>query len=224
MPCAGLGIGRKHRRNSGERSFLIDQQHVELLAHQRLEVRQAACRREPARMRRTASNPRSSIAAARHARIEEPADDGFAQAADRNARLELGNPLLQQLADATGSWPPCATGASPAGSMPTAACSVGEPYTARNVRSARASLSVAPGIERSHDLPRDVLLHRDERIVRADGLSILANLLRQRGDRSHHRVCIGEQLVLQPQGMQLLHPLRQRELTSARTTGCANVR
>ena len=35
----GLGIGREHRRNCGERGILVEQQHVELLAHQRLEDR-----------------------------------------------------------------------------------------------------------------------------------------------------------------------------------------
>ena len=36
---AGVRIGRKHRRNGRERRLLVDQQHVELLAHQRLEGR-----------------------------------------------------------------------------------------------------------------------------------------------------------------------------------------
>ena len=122
-----LGVRRKHRRNRRQRRFRVDQQHEELLAHQRLEVRQAACRRARARMRRTASKPRSSTAPARHPDIEQSADDGFAQAARRNARLEFGNPVLQQFAMQRALARPCAAGASLAGSMPTAACSAGEP-------------------------------------------------------------------------------------------------
>ena len=67
-----------------------------------------------------------------------------------------------------------------------------------------------PRIERAHDLSRHVLLHRDERIVRADGPAAVANLLRNSGDRGDHRICVGEELELQSQGVQLLHPLRQR--------------
>ena len=55
-------------------------------------------------------------------------------------------------------------------------------------------------------------------------LPIVANLFGHRGQRSHHRIGIREELVLQPQWMQLLHPLARGELTSARTMGCTNVR
>src|SRR5262245_20508148 len=92
-----LFIGRKHRRQRRKRGLLIDQQHVELLAHERLEVGQwqvavgladAPDRLEAALVDR----------GPRHADVEQRADHGFAQAADRDARLEVGDPALQQLA------------------------------------------------------------------------------------------------------------------------------
>jgi hypothetical protein len=69
---------------------------------------------------------------------------------------------------------------------------------------------IPPRIERSDDLAGRSLLHGDERIVAGHGLPILANLVGNSGDRGHHRVLIGEQLVPQPQGVHLVHPFRQR--------------
>src|SRR4029450_1382827 len=43
-----LTVGRKHRRDRGQRGFLIEQQHVELLAHERLEGRQGQVAMSPA--------------------------------------------------------------------------------------------------------------------------------------------------------------------------------
>ncbi len=94
---AGFRIGGKHRRNRRERGILMDVQHVELLAHQRLERRKAqvgmslanpAQRLEPALVDRTS----------RHAGIEQAADHRRAHPARRYRRFELGVPLLQELA------------------------------------------------------------------------------------------------------------------------------
>ena len=63
----------------------------------------------------------------RHARIEQAADDRRAQPARRHAGFELGDPLLQEFAMQRTLRPLCAAGCVPAGSMPTAAWSVGEP-------------------------------------------------------------------------------------------------
>jgi hypothetical protein len=91
-----LGIGRKHRGKGGECRFRIDEQHVELLAYQRLKggkgqiamsLANAAHRFEAAFV----------DGGARHAGVEEPTDNGLTQAACRNARLELGNPIAQKL-------------------------------------------------------------------------------------------------------------------------------
>ena len=44
----------------------------------------------------------------------------------------------------------------------------------------------------------------------ATGLRLAADQLRHGGDRRHQRIGVGEELVLQPQRVQPLHPLRQR--------------
>ena len=129
----------------------------------------------------------------RHAGIEQPADHGFAQAAGRDARLELGDAGLQQLAMQRTLRRPCATDASPPDRCrppPAASASRKPPGT-----SARPSPRVMSRqrIERGDDLARCVLLQRDERIVGGHGPAILANLLGQGGDRRHHRIGVGEQ-------------------------------
>ena len=59
----------------------------------------------------------------------------------------------------------------------------------------------------------------------AAGLRSAADLLGPGGDRSHQRVAVGKELVLQPQRMELLHPFGQGNFEAiARTTGCAKVR
>lgn len=92
---SGTRVVRKHRRNGGKGAFGIEQQHIELLADHRLEGREryvafsfadAAHRFEAARVNH----------GSRHADKEEPADDRFAQSAERNTPLEFGNPLLHQ--------------------------------------------------------------------------------------------------------------------------------
>src|SRR5882757_4683996 len=88
---------RQHGRNSGESSVLIDQQDVELLADKRLELRKrhvAMRLAQPSRHLETALV--DGIAS--EADVNERADDGGAQPAGRNARFELGNPRLEQLA------------------------------------------------------------------------------------------------------------------------------
>ena len=61
-----LGVRRQQRGNGRERRFLVDQQHEELLAHQRLELRQRQRGRSVVRaaIRRIASKPRSSTSRA----------------------------------------------------------------------------------------------------------------------------------------------------------------
>jgi hypothetical protein len=65
---------------------------VELLAHRRLERRQGQVAMGLANAVH-GFEPAFIDGGVRHASVEEPADDGFAQAARRNARPELGNPL-----------------------------------------------------------------------------------------------------------------------------------
>ena len=61
-----------------------------------------------------------------HSGIDESTDDSGAEAADRNKRFEFGDPFLQKLAMQRifGAF---RRRCVPAGSTPTAACSVGEP-------------------------------------------------------------------------------------------------
>jgi hypothetical protein len=115
-----LGIACQRRRR-------VDHQHEILLADHGLELRQ----REPRPKWREAQAAHSSKyaligAAARHADVDRDTCGSFAQAAHSYARFELGNPLAQQLAMER-VLAGLRNGAVPAGSMPTAACSSGEP-------------------------------------------------------------------------------------------------
>ena len=87
-------FGRQQIRNGAERRLLIDEQHEELFAHQGLELGQgqpppvvldgpqAANGREPALVR---------TAAARHADIEQAADQALAQTAFADTRLQFSD-------------------------------------------------------------------------------------------------------------------------------------
>src|SRR5262245_5237750 len=204
----GLGIAREHPRDGGERGLLVEQQHVELLAHECLEDRQrdlAVCAAKAAHRLEAAFVDR----AASQSGIDKPADDRFAYAPDGYARLELGDPLLQQFA---------------MNRTPRRLSQRARPHRVDADGSLQGRLAVhrqerplgdrlgrlTPGIERRDDLARHVLLQRDEGIAGGRGRSVFANLVCQGGDGRHHRVGAGEQLELQPQGMQLLHPFRHR--------------
>ena len=130
-PCAAPRRRRQQRWDGRERRLLVDQQHEELLAHQRLEFRQRQPRGLASlarRMRRIASKPRSSDDAARHADIEQR----------RAPALRAGRPspmrdfssairVLAATALCSGLLAALRGGAPCPGSMPTAACSAGEP-------------------------------------------------------------------------------------------------
>src|SRR5215471_8637796 len=90
-----IGVGRKHRGKGGERGFGIDQQEIELLAHERFEGRQGNVAIRAANAAHSFETAFIDRRASR-AHIEERANDRFPQPADRNARLELGNALLQE--------------------------------------------------------------------------------------------------------------------------------
>ena len=130
-PCAALsGIRPAASGNGRERRLLIDQQHEELLAHERLEFGQrAAAIRPPDACAQAAngSEPAFVSAAARHADIEQARGSGIragrrrrcAPSARRSgvcSKLAMQRVLAAFRADAVS-----------AGSMPTAACSTGEP-------------------------------------------------------------------------------------------------
>ena len=68
-PC--LRVGGKHRRNGGQRSLLIDQQHVELLAHERLELRQRHVAMRPGECGATSLEAALVDRGPRHAGIEQ---------------------------------------------------------------------------------------------------------------------------------------------------------
>jgi hypothetical protein len=68
-------------------------------------------------------------------------------------------------------------------------------------------------------LARRCLLHGDERIAAGNGLAILANLVGKSSNRGHNRIYIGEQLVLEPQGVHLMHAFRQRGADHAADQG-----
>ena len=111
-PCAFVSASRQHRRNGGERGFLVDQQHVDI-----------------ARARSALNAPRSGDVAVRPAdaahalrtRARRPrlapcrrkAARGSTLRAVRpaNPRLQLGDPRLQQAAGAADSARPCAEAA-----------------------------------------------------------------------------------------------------------------
>ena len=103
-----------------------------------------------------------------------------------------------------------ACGRVSAGSMPTAACSTGEPKTDRKVRSAKASL-MSRHASRAATICRDTVCSScEEGIVRSDRLAILPHLIGQRLHGSHQRICVGEELVLKPKRMQLPQSLGRR--------------
>src|SRR5262249_59361942 len=91
-----IGVGGKHRGKGGERSLRIDQQEIELLAHERFEGRQGNVAMRAAN---AAHNFETAFIDRRASRayIEQRANDRFAQPADGNARLELSDTLLQQV-------------------------------------------------------------------------------------------------------------------------------
>src|SRR5262245_19062624 len=171
----GLGIAREQPRDCAERGLLVDQQHVELFAHERLEGRQ---RDVAVRAAKAADGLEAALVdrAAPHAGIDQPADDRFAYAPDGHARFDLGDPGLQQLAmqrvlrrrsqglrrrrlDADRGL--------------QRRQAVHRQEGALGHRLAR----VPPGIERRDGLARHVLLQRDKWIAGAHRPSVLANLL-----------------------------------------------
>ncbi len=89
-----LRISRKHRWNCGERGFFIDQQDRKLLAYERLEFRY---RQATVRLANSASQFKSPLVDRRspHPCVNKPADDRLTDPANRNARFEFGNFLVQ---------------------------------------------------------------------------------------------------------------------------------
>src|SRR5262249_44752737 len=97
---AGLRLVRQHRWNSCEGGVRVDQQHQILLAHERLEVGQ----REALHSTLTAPDTPHHFKAAfvartsGHADVQEGSHNSLLQPSGWNARLQLGNSGLQQLA------------------------------------------------------------------------------------------------------------------------------
>ena len=87
----------KHRWNRRERGFGVDQQHVELLAHGRLEGRQrdvGVVFADASHHFETALVDRGAV----HAGEKQGANDRLAQAAGCDTRLEFGDALLHKFA------------------------------------------------------------------------------------------------------------------------------
>ena len=61
-------------------------------------------------------------------------------------------------------------------------------------------------VERVDDLLGSLFLHREERVVAADWLPVLANLVGKARHHAHERIGIGKHFVRQPQRVHLLHP------------------
>ena len=55
-------------------------------------------------------------------------------------------------------------------------------------------------------------MHCDKGIIAGYAFAVLANLVSQRGDRSHHRIFVGEEFVLQTQRVHLPYPIRERSV------------
>ena len=125
--------------------------------------------------------------------------------------------------DATGSSPPSATVASRTGSTPNGGLEHRASRRPQERPLGQRLAHVPPGVERSDDLPGHVLLHRDEWIVGGHGLAILAHLSGHGGDRRHHRIGVGEQLVLQPQRMQAAASTPPRASSRAREPTAAQM-
>src|SRR6516225_7966319 len=145
---------------------------------------------------------------ASRAYIQERANDRFARPTDGNARLELGDAVLQEFVM---QW---ALARLPQGTRPGRIDAGGGLQRRRAVNREEASFReslarLPPRVERGDDLAGGVLLYRDEWIIGGQGPAVVANLLCHGGDWGHHGVRIGEQLVLQAQRVQLVHPLRQ---------------
>ena len=79
-----------------------------------------------------------------------------------------------------------------------------------NNRSAKASLESRQASSAATICFETALLHRNKRIVVGGGPPVLANLFGHAGDGRHQRIGVGEDLVLQPQRMELPHQIRQR--------------
>ena len=205
-----------------ERRFLVDQQHEELLAHHRLELRQ----RHVADA--SAANAAHGLKAALVDRSPAPCRHRAAPriTASRSppvpdARLELGDRASAAARDAAAFRAPCAAGAyrrdrcrrppaAPASHRPPGKCVRRPPRSSparrrAQRRSARDTFSCMA----------------TNGLSAATGLRSLRTCSAMRRDRRHHRIRIGEQLVLQPQRMQLLHPLRHRRGVTQRATRAA---
>ena len=92
------GIRGQHCRERSERGLLVDQQHQELLPHQRLELREGDSRQLPLRL----ANATHQFEAAfvnrppGHANVKDRPDDALAQTADRNAGFQFRDTVAQQ--------------------------------------------------------------------------------------------------------------------------------
>ena len=112
---AASGIRGQHRWDRRQRGRLVDQQHQELLAHQRLERRECNGRQLLLRLADTAHQFETTFVnrIPAHADIEDRPDHGLAQPAGRNTGLQLGDTLMQQFLMERSLPSPFATGASP---------------------------------------------------------------------------------------------------------------
>src|SRR3954447_7711727 len=86
----------QHLGNCLESGGLVDYKHVELLADHRLEIGE---RHLAVRFTQTTRHLKSPLIhrAARHSRIEKSADNGLANSAFRDTRLEFGDSLVDEL-------------------------------------------------------------------------------------------------------------------------------
>ena len=150
----------------------------------------------------------------------------FAQPAHAESAISARRSGSAPIAREAGFSPPCATGSADSGSMPDAACKRASHRSTGTSVSAKASLA-ACAMHRAQRQSGATCFSCSARngLSGDTGLRFLRHLARERSNRRHQRICVGEQLVLQPQRMQLLQAIPPRAaLTSARTDGCANVR
>ena len=128
-PSARFAIGRQQIGNGGERRLLIDQQHVVLLPHERLELGQGQLRLVVLDAGPQTANGREPAfvgSAARHADVKQAADKALAQAP---VAMRDFSSAMRDCRSSRCSGLVCAfrNGRASVGSMPTAACNAGEP-------------------------------------------------------------------------------------------------
>ena len=198
--CRILG---QHLRDCCERGFLVDQQQIELFAHQGLELYQREARRHvwfveaAARfLRRSSLGEAAAQFQSRARRLRRdtcPRIPGLGwsprKAANRHPCFQFGDPRAQQFL-MPGVFGRPAQGQCACRIDPESGLQRGRAVNGEENLLCETVAPVAPGIQRSDDLLRHILLPADERVVRRSGAAVLAHPVCHRLEHRHHRVCI----------------------------------